>query len=87
MREELLLSVILGPSLAQATQNNENDRNQTQNDFKARYYFFEEDYRVCLYDKHNTLCCTEDHDQVVTWGWREGLSLDQTPDYLGSTDC
>ena len=77
MRGELLLSVILGHSLALATLNNETE--ETQNDFQA--------YRICLYDKKYELCCTENHSQAGTWGWIWGLSLDQSPGYLGSRNC
>ena len=86
MREELLFSVILGHSLALATLNNETE--ETENDFQARGdYFYYRDYRICLYDKNYELCCTEDHGQAGTWGWIWGLSLDQSPGYLGSRNC
>ena len=78
MRGELLLSVILGHSLALATLNNEIE--ETQNDFQARD-------RICLYDKNYELCCTEYQSQAGTWGWIWGLSLDQSPGYLGSRNC
>ena len=88
MRGELLLSVILGHSLALATLNNETE--ETQNDFQARDYFYDRDYRICLYDKNYELCCARP-GRVGALEWISGLGLDQSLDqssgYLGSRNC